>query len=204
LSPQRTTVVFDLGGVLIDWNPRHLYRSLFDGDEAAMEEFLATVVTPEWNRAQDAGRSFVDGCAQLRAKHPTKAHLIDAYPARFQETLKGPIEGSVAILDELRRRGTPIYALTNWSHETFPPALERFEFLRWFLGILVSGEVGLVKPDPRIFRLLLDRFAIDAASAVFIDDNPRNAAAATALGIHGIHFTTPAALRRELEDLRLL
>jgi 2-haloacid dehalogenase len=204
VQPRRTTVVFDLGGVLIDWNPRHLYRTLFDGDEVAMEDFLATVLTSEWNAAQDAGRSFAEGTALLRQRHPDKAHLIDAYPARFNETLKGPIAGSVAILDALRGRGVALYALTNWSHETFPPALKRFDFLRWFRGILVSGEVGLIKPDARIYQMLLDRFGIDPASAVFIDDNPRNAAAATALGIHGIHFTTPAALQRDLEGLRLL
>ena len=204
MRPHRTTVVFDLGGVLIDWNPRHLYRQMFNGDEAAMEQFLATVVTPEWNLAQDAGRSFAEGCELLRAKHPDKAHLIDAYPARFQETLRGPIADSVAILEELKRRDVPLYALTNWSHETFPPSVHRFDFLHCFLGILVSGEVGLVKPDPRFYQLLLTRYKIAPESAVFVDDNPRNAAAAAALGMHGIHFTTPAALRRELEDLRLL
>lgn len=204
MPPRRTTVVFDLGGVLIDWNPRHLYRSMFGGDEAAMEEFLATVVTPDWNAAQDAGRSFAEGTALLRERHADKAHLIDAYPARFQETLKGPITESVAILGALRARNVPLYALTNWSHETFPPALRRFEFLQWFRGILISGEVGLIKPDPRIYQLLLERFGIDPETAVFIDDNPGNAAAATAIGLHGIHFTTPAALQRELEGLRLL
>ena len=188
MPPRRTTVVFDLGGVLIDWNPRHLYRSMFGGDEAAMEEFLATVVTPDWNAAQDAGRSFAEGTALLRERHADKAHLIDAYPARFQETLKGPITESVAILGALRARNVPLYALTNWSHETFPPALRRFEFLQWFRGILISGEVGLIKPDPRIYQLLLERFGIDPETAVFIDDNPGNAAAATAIGLHGIQI----------------
>src|SRR5712672_2993861 len=173
----RSIVVFDLGGVLIDWDPRHLYRKLFAGDEAAMEHFLATVCTHEWNRRQDAGRSFAEGARLLKTEHPDKADLIDAYGNRFDEMIAGPIAGPVDILAELRDRGTPLYGLTNWSAETYPAALERFAFLRWFRGILVSGEVGLIKPDPRIFWLLLERFAIAPAEAVYIDDVGRNAAA---------------------------
>src|SRR5262245_43138904 len=191
----RTIAVFDLGGVVLDWNPRHLYRKLFAGDEAAMEVFLATVCTSDWNLQQDAGRSFAEACALLIAEWPDKAHLIEAYHRRFDEMLAGPIPGTVAILDELKARGTPLYGLTNWSAETYPPAFERFEILRSFRGIVVSGQERIVKPDPRIYRLLLERFAIDPADAVYIDDNHRNAAAAAALGLHGIHFTTPAALR---------
>jgi hypothetical protein len=144
----RSIVVFDLGGVLIDWDPRHLYRKLFARDEAAVEHFLATVCTHEWNRCQDAGRSFAEGARLLKAEHPDQAELIDAYGARFDEMIAGPIAGSVEILAELRDRGIPLYGLTNWSAETYPAALQRFAFLRWFRGILVSGEVGLIKPDP--------------------------------------------------------
>lgn len=204
MPPARTIVVFDLGGVLIDWNPRHLYRKLFAGDEAAMDEFLATVCTQEWNEGQDAGRSFAAGAALLKRRHPDKADLIDAYGMRFDEMMKGPIAGSVAILEELRQRRVPLYGITNWSSETYPLAVRRFDFLQWFQGILVSGEVGLIKPDPRIYRLFLKRFGIDPKAAAYIDDNPVNTEAARAFGIHGIPFTTPAALRRELEDLRLL
>jgi 2-haloacid dehalogenase len=200
----RDTVVFDLGGVLIAWDPRHLYRKLFAGDETAMEHFLANVCTHEWNRCQDAGRSFAEGARLLKAEHPEKAELIDAYFSRFDEMMPGPITGSVEILAELRDRGTPLYGLTNFSAETYPPAFERFEFLRWFDGILVSGEVGLIKPDPRIFELLIERFAIDPRRAVYIDDVETNVIAARPLGIHGIHFTTPAALRAELAELGLL
>ena len=174
----RSIVVFDLGGVLIDWDPRHLYRKLFAGDEAAMEQFLATVCTHEWNRCQDAGRSFAEGARLLKAEHPDKAELIDAYGARFDEMIAGPIAGSVEILAELRDRGIPLYGLTNWSAETYPAALQRFAFLRWFRGILVSGEVGLIKPDPRIFALLTERFAIEPHCAVYIDDVEANVAAA--------------------------
>ncbi len=154
-------MVFDLGGVLIDWDPRHLYRKLFAGDQAAMEQFLATVCTHEWNRRQDAGRSFAEGARLLKAEHPDKGELIDAYGSRFDEMIAGPISGSVEILAELRDRGIPLYGLTNWSAETYPAALDRFAFLRWFRGILVSGEVGVIKPDPRIFALLIERFAVE-------------------------------------------
>jgi 2-haloacid dehalogenase len=200
----RSIVVFDLGGVLIDWDPRHLYRKLFAGDEAAMEQFLATVCTHEWNRRQDAGRSFAEGAHLLKTEHPDKAELIDAYGTRFDEMIAGPIAGSVEILAELRDRDLPLYGLTNWSAETYPPARERFGFLSWFRGILVSGEVGVIKPDLRIFELLIERFAIDPHSAVYIDDVEANITAARPLGIHTIHFTTPAALREELVELGLL
>jgi 2-haloacid dehalogenase len=197
-------VVFDLGGVLIDWNPRHLYRKLFDGDDAAMEHFLSTVCTQAWNERQDAGRSFAEAAALLGAEHPDKTALIEAYGARFDEMMAGPIHGTVEILSELRARDLPLYALSNWSAETYPLAQRRFEFLAWFRGVVISGHERLIKPDPRIFRLLLERFAIAAERAVYIDDNPRNATAASALGIRGIHFTGPAALRRELVGLGLL
>jgi 2-haloacid dehalogenase len=200
----RSIVVFDLGGVLIDWDPRHLYRKLFAGDEAAMEQFLATVCTHEWNRRQDAGRSFAEGARLLKAEHPDKAELIDAYHARFDEMLAGPIAGSVEILAELRDRGIPLYGLTNWSSETYPAALHRFAFLRWFRGILVSGEVEVIKPDPRIFALLVERFAVEPQRAVYIDDVEANVAAARCFGMHAIHFTTPAKLREELVGLGLL
>ena len=137
-------------------------------------------------------------------RHPDKAHLIEAFGKRFDEMIAGPIEGTVDILADLKRAGVPRYALTNWSAETFPPQRQRFDFLSWFDGIVVSGEEGVIKPDPRIFRILLDRYRIAPDEAVFIDDNPGNAAAAAALGIHGIHFRSPELLRRELEALGLL
>jgi 2-haloacid dehalogenase len=200
----RSVVVFDLGGVLLDWNPRHLYRKLFAGDEAAMEHFLCSVCTHEWNRCQDAGRSFAEGARLLKAEHPDKADLIDAYGGRFDEMIAGPIAGSVEILAELRDRRIPLYGLTNWSAETYPPARERYAFLSWFRGILVSGEIGVIKPDPRIFDLLIERFGIASERAVYIDDVEANVVAARPFGIHAIHFTTPAALRQELLGLGLL
>lgn len=201
---RRRVVVFDLGGVLLEWNPRHLYRKLFAGDDAAMEAFLGSVCTEAWNERQDAGRSFADGVAELLPKYPQHARLIEAFGARFGEMIPGAIEDSVAVLHELKRAGVPVYALTNWSSETFPPQRQRFAFLALFDGIVVSGDEGVIKPDPRIFRILLERYGIAPGDAVFIDDVPANAAAAATLGIHGIHFRSPALLRAELATLGLL
>ena len=203
-TPPRDTAIFDLGGVLIDWDPRHLYRRLLNGDEAAVEDFLAKVCTADWNRQQDAGRPFVEAEAEAAARHPDKLELIQAWARNFHEMIPGAIAGTVAILDELRRRQVPLYALTNWSAEMFALQPARFDFLGWFDGVVVSGQEKLIKPDARLFQVLLDRYAIDPARAVFIDDVPANADAAAALGIHPIYFTSPEALRRELAALGLL
>jgi 2-haloacid dehalogenase len=197
-------VVFDLGGVLIDWNPRYLYRTLFDGDDAAMEHFLAHVCSPAWNHRQDAGRSFADGCAELSREFPDARPLIEAWRERFDETMAGPIAGTVEILAALRERGVPLYALSNWSAETFPIARARFDFLAWFDGIVISGELGVAKPDGRIFAHLLETYGLRPGTTVFVDDLPANTAAASAAGMHPILFTGPAALREALRDLDLL
>ena len=196
--------VFDLGGVLIDWNPRYLYRKFFDGDTEAMEEFLATVCTQSWNEQQDAGRPFADACASLKLVYPDKAALIDAWVQRYDEMLAGPISGTVGILTELNSHRVHLYALSNWSVETFPAALKRFEFLKWFKGVMLSGEVKLLKPDPRIFKLFLETFSIDPTLTAYIDDREPNVEAAMALGMHGIVFKDSAALRTELIGLGLL
>ena len=196
-------VVFDLGGVLIDWDPRYLYRKLLD-DEAAVEEFLATVCTPEWNAEQDRGRPFAEGVAELVERHPVHAAAITAYHERWPEMLGGAVGGTVEVLAELRAAGVPVYALTNWSAETFGIARERFEFLEWFDGVLVSGEERMIKPDPAIFRLLLDRFGLDPGATFYVDDSPANVAAADRLGFDAVRFTSPAQLRRDLEARGLL
>lgn len=152
LMAECSIAVFDLGGVLIDWNPRYLYRKLFDGDPEAMEEFLATVCTESWNEQQDAGRPFADACASLKLAHPYKAELIDAWVRRYDEMLAGPISGTVDILTKLNSHRVPLYALSNWSAETFHAALKRFEFLKWFWGVMLSGEVKLLKLDPTHFQ----------------------------------------------------
>src|SRR4051795_7760045 len=168
-----SAVVFDLGGVLIDWDPRYLYRTLFD-DEDAMEDFLATVTTPEWNRAQDAGRPWAEAIEELAARHPEHRHLIEAYWRRWSETLGDAIEPTVALLDELRRTGVRLYALSNWSGETFPIARPRYPFLGWFDGIVISGDEGVIKPDARIFSVLAERYGLDPGATVFIDDHEPN------------------------------
>jgi 2-haloacid dehalogenase len=190
-------VLFDLGGVLVDWNPRHLYRRLF-ADEAAMEAFLTTVCTQAWNEEQDAGRSFAEGVALLLARHPHYAEEIGAYDLRWGEMLNGPIDASVAILAELRGRGVPMFGLTNWSAEKFPVARERFAFLEWFVGIVVSGEERLKKPDPRIFRLAAERFGLDPPDTLFVDDSPTNVAAAARLGFRTHRYVGAPALRDAL------
>jgi 2-haloacid dehalogenase len=204
MHKKRHVVIFDFGGVLIDWNPRYLYRKLFGDDEQAMETFLAEVTTPEWNLRQDAGRSWDEAVRLLTDEHPTKAELIAAYQHRWEETLGGAIDDSLHILRELKEAGHPLYGLTNWSHETFPFARERFDFLALFDGIVVSGEEGMIKPDPRLYQTLLERYDIDPETAIFIDDNKANVDAAEALGIHGIHFHAPRQLRDELIALGFL
>ena len=198
------TVVFDLGGVLIDWNPRHLYRKIFGDDREAMEWFLAHVCSPQWNLRQDAGRPWAEAVAEAEARHPEHAVHIRAYWERWEETMGGAIDGTVALLDELRSEPVRLLALTNWSAETFPIGRRRFPFLDWFEGIVVSGEEKLIKPDRAIYELLLQRYDVEPARAVFIDDSEANVAGAREAGLHAIRFRDPAALRRELAAFDLL
>lgn len=197
------TVVFDLGNVLVRWNPRLLYEQLI-ADAEELEQFFETVITHDWIREQDAGRSFDRGIALLTAQFPHYAAEIRAFWERWEEMVPGPIDGTVQILSELKDRETPVYALTNWSHETFPIARPRFPFFDWFDGIVVSGEIGLLKPDARIYRHLLERFGLAADDCVFIDDTAANVAGAEAVGITGLHFQSPEKLRRDLGGLQLL
>ena len=197
-------VVFDLGGVLLDWNPRYLYRWLFGSDTAGMEQFLAEVCNPAWNAKQDAGRSWDEAIAEATAAHPEYAALIRAYREQWEEMLGEPFADSVAVLDELRRTGVRLYALTNWSQDTFPYGLARYPFLQWFDDIVVSGREGVIKPDPAIFRLFLSRFCLAARGCVFIDDTSKNVEAATRLGFHVIHFRNSLQLRGNLSSLGIL
>jgi len=202
-TPVIAAVVFDLGGVLLDWNPRHLYRDLFHGDDAAMERFLAEVCTPEWNAELDAGRPWDEAIETLSREHPAERELIAAFRDRWIEMLGGAFRDTVAVVTDLRDSGIPLYALTNWSAETFALARPRYPFLDWFAGIVVSGAEGIRKPDPRIFRLLLDRYGLRAATTVFIDDVEENTRAAAALGFAVVHFQGGDALRRDLARLGL-
>ena len=202
MEPRITAVVFDLGGVLIDWDPRYLYRTLFD-DEAAMEGFLATITTPEWNHAQDAGRPWAEAIEELAKLHPEQRDLIEAYWRRWPETLGDAIESTVALLRELRATSVRLYALSNWSGETFPLARPHYPFLEWFDGIVISGDEHVAKPDPRIFGVLLKRYALAAAETVFIDDHVPNVEAAAALGFIAVRFTDAPSLRADLARLGL-
>ncbi len=203
MSTRIDTVIFDLGNVLIAWDPRLLYRQLIR-DEAQMEWFLREVCNGAWNEQQDAGRPWAEATALLRASFPEHAQLIDAYRLRWEETLGGAIDETVAVLAELKARGVRLLALTNWSHETFPIARQRFAFLQWFEGIVVSGEERLIKPDARIYQRLLERYGVDPAGALYIDDSARNVAAAEALGMRGWWFRGADGLRNELVTLGLL
>ncbi len=205
-DPARTStrlraVVFDLGGVLIDWNPRHLYRTLFGGNEAAMEDFLSEVCNPEWNARIDAGRPFAEAVEELASRHPDRAYLIHAYRERWGEMLGGVFEGTLAVVRELRGAGVPVYALSNWSAETFALTRSRFPFLDELEGIVISGDVGVGKPDPAIFRNFMARFGLQADEIAFVDDSPANVAAARGLGIEAIHFENAEQVRRDLRRL---
>lgn len=199
----KPAIVFDLGGVLIDWNPRYLYRKLIN-DEAEVESFLSKICTPEWNVKQDAGRPFAEAVEELIAQFPDKSDLISAYHLRWEETLGDAIEGTVEILSDLKRSDYQVAALTNWSAETFPVAERRFDFLKWFELIVVSGAEKLIKPDPRIFELLLARLGRRAEQCIYIDDVLHNVSAAARLGFHAIHFQSPKQLREELSRLEII
>jgi 2-haloacid dehalogenase len=189
--------IFDLGGVLIDWNPKYLYRQLID-EQSEIDIFLSEVCSPEWNMQQDAGRSLAEATAERVALFPGKKTLIEAYYGRWEEMLGGDISETVEILHELRNQGERLYALTNWSSETFPIALQRFEFLQWFEGTLVSGVEKLVKPNPAIFHLLLNRYDLQAEECFFIDDSKINIEAASSIGFATHHFTSARELRENM------
>jgi 2-haloacid dehalogenase len=193
-------IVFDLGDVLIPWNPRKLYRKLF-ADEGEMERFLAEVCTMEWNGLQDAGRSIAEGTTERITAFPQSEALIRAFYDRWLEMLGEAIEGSVQLVHELKAGGYRVLALTNWSSETFPRAQRLYPVLGEFEGIVVSGREGMIKPNPAIYRLLCARYAVSPERAVFIDDNPVNVEGAQSIGMHGIHFRDPKQVRSALISL---
>ena len=197
-------IIFDLGGVLIDWDPRYLYRPIFGDDVVGMEDFLARICPPDWNRQMDAGVPFADAIARRRREFPEHAELIALWQDGWPQMLRDAIPETVEILAALRARGHRLVALTKWSAETFPIAWERFAFLGWFEDIVVSGAERLAKPDPRIFRLTLERNRLDPTRTIFIDDLPANVQAAAALGIDAVRFEGAAGLRTDLERRGLL
>jgi len=202
MSPD--SILFDLGGVLIDWNPRYLYRPLFGADEAAMEDFLARVCPPEWNLEMDAGRPFAEAVAERQRLFPEHAERIALWHSGWPQMLRDEIPETVELLATLRSRGRRLLALTNWSAETFPIARSRFAFLEWFEDIVVSGEVRLAKPDRSIFELTIRRTGIDPTHTLYIDDSAHNIATAHVMGFHTHHFVTPAGVRAQLTQAGLL
>lgn len=193
-------IVFDFGGVLLDWDPRYYYRTFF-WDENEMEYFLTNICDESWNAEQDRGRSFNEGVRLLQEKHPEYMMAIANYRDEWSKMLKGEIHESVSLLRELKEAGYKIYGLTNWSAEKITDAYARFDFFNLFDGIVVSGEEKIIKPDKRIYRILLDRYNLKAPESVFIDDNPANAEAAQSLGFHTILFTSAENTRLMLEKL---
>jgi 2-haloacid dehalogenase len=190
-------IVFDLGMVLIEWDPRHLYRKVFD-DHEKMEWFLAHVCTSDWNLAQDGGRSFDEGVKEATARHPEYAKEIAMYRDHWMDMVPGAIEGSVALLREMHNKAVPLYAITNWNGDTFRATRNRFSFLDLFKDIVVSGDERIIKPAPEIFHLLARRNGIDLADSLFIDDSLKNVVGAEAVGMKGHHFTSPESLRAAL------
>lgn len=189
------TIIFDLGGVLIDWNPEYVYREMIPELERR-RFFFENICTHDWNVEQDAGRPLAEATEQLLEKHPDWEPEIRAYYGRWEEMLGGPIPETVELLRELRDAGKHrLLALTNWSGETFPVALARYDFLHWFEGIVVSGDEKTRKPFSDIYHILLNRYSVNPTEAVFIDDGIKNIHGAEAVGIRGIHFQGAEALR---------
>ena len=197
------TVVFDFGGVLIDWNRKYMYRKVFK-DEQEMEWFLENVCTLEWNNLQDEGFPFSETIPALQKKFPKYTDEIAMYEQRWSEMVGGEITGTVNILQELQAKKLPAYGLTNWGADTFPIVYNQFEFLRKLDGIVVSGDEKLVKPNPALFQILIDRFELTPQKTIFIDDNSRNIETAQQMGFKIIPFVTPEALRETLEQLDIL
>jgi 2-haloacid dehalogenase len=190
-------VVFDIGNVLVEWEPRHLYRKIFT-DPAQADWFVSNICTLEWNLQQDKGRSWADGVAELAAQHPEWAKEIALYDSRWLETVVGPIAQSMAAFAALKARGRPVFGLSNISLDKFEIAADAYPMLRQFDGLLRSAEVGLLKPDLAIYQAFLSRFSLRASDCLFIDDSVANIASAQAIGMATIHFTHATDLQSEL------
>ncbi len=201
MSKAYKTVVFDLGGVLVDWNPAYVYRTIFKTEDS-VRYFLKHICTTAWNEEQDAGRTFAEATDVLVQQFPHFSFEIRQYYNRWTEMLGGPIGPTVSFLEELHKTGLfRLVALTNWSAESFPVALQKFDFLQSFDKILVSGEEKLKKPDVRIFHLMYEKFAIDPSNALFIDDNAMNVLASQSTGMDAVHFTDPVASISRIRQL---
>ena len=197
------TIIFDLGNVLVSWDPANLYRKIFT-DSQEMNYFLANIGTMEWHTLQDGGRSPQEGTEDLVQQYPQHEEAIRTYYTRWKEMFNGPIEGSVQILKELKEKDYLVYALSNWNRELYEQTVDDFPFLDWFDGKIISSDDGMKKPDEAIFQLLFERFNIDPKTAIFIDDNKANTETAERLGLRSILFTSPEALRNSLQTLQIL
>ena len=204
MKPVINAIIFDLGGVLIDWNPEYVYLDVFNGDRQKMKWFFDNVCTSDWNENQDAGYPMAKATEERIALFPEHEDLIRMFYGRWVDMLGDAIHETVGILDKLIKSNKyKVVALTNWSHETFPIALKKFEFLHWFEGIVVSGEEKTRKPFADIYNITLERYNINAGNSIFIDDNLRNVEAANALGINGIHFKNAQLLIKQLKDYKI-
>lgn len=203
-NPRDLALIFDFGNVLIGWDPRFLYRKLFHGDEAAMERFLEEVRFVEWNTRQDAGRPFKEAIEDVCAEFPQYCELIRAYDERWEESISGPIWPTIEIVGKLKELGYLMHGLSNWSVEKFELTRPKYEFFSWFETILVSGEIGINKPDPRIFEIMLERIGRQPTDCLLIDDSLPNIEAAYRLRFHTIHYRSPEQLRAELEERGIL
>jgi len=196
------SIIFDLGNVLVDWNPRHVFDETYFDSLEKRDYFLQHICTDAWNEEQDAGRSIVEATQDLIGKFPDWESAIRDYYGRWTEMLKAPIPASVEIFRQLKESGKfKLYALTNWNACLFDIALVRYDFMHWFDGRVVSGEEKIRKPFPEFYKILLDRYAIDASETIFIDDSLRNIKAAEEIGIKSIHFRSPVQLKKELTGL---
>lgn len=197
-------IIFDFGGVLLNWDPRHLYQRFFPSQPQAMESFLKEIDFYNWNAQQDKGRTFSEGITNLTAQYPQHAHLIQAYFDYWEDSITGSIQGTVDILQSLKQKGYPLYGLSNWSAETFPRAKHKYPFFDWFDEIILSGAVGLIKPDPAIFNLFLSRTGYSDSECLLIDDSQPNIDSAQHIGFKTIHFSTPEQLQLDMQRLKLL
>lgn len=204
ISPSIKAIVFDFGNVLLEWNPRYVYRRYFPGDEEGMENFLKEIRFMEWNALQDRGRPFEEGIALLSDEYPQHAKLIQAYHDHWQESIGEAILGSVDILKRLKHKGWPLYGLSNWSAETFPFALSKYDFFHLFDDMVISGRVGMVKPEPAIYNLLLEKIGKPPGECLFIDDSFPNIQQADRMGFVTIHFKSPSQLEDELTQMGIL
>jgi 2-haloacid dehalogenase len=201
-APKIEAVAFDLGGVLLDWDPRHLYRQIFD-DPAEMEIFLGTICTPHWHLAHDLGADVFASCLQLAQLHPRYARQIMAWADRNEEMVAGQLDGTVRVLSELKDAGLRCFALSNMEPDSFAVRLARFGFMRWFDGHVISGIEGVAKPDHQIFHILLDRYRLTPQGTIFIDDKELNVDAARQLGVSAVCFSSYRQLRRDLRGAGL-